>query len=242
MKKASGLRETPFYQRFPARQMVGKVDRHVCISDDPAFIYFRISKAANTNVTATLFYARHGHLNVGIDDINAYKLSFRRPSDLSEAEVDGLLDTHPSFAVVRNPYARFLSAYLGKIANKTREKEKVAAWLGRELDQPILIEEFLDYLEQGGILRDPHWCRQTDMILIGVGRLRHLVRTESVERDLPPVLAEIFGRPIPFQNFNKRVRHASRRAPDLLSDELLARLHRLYRVDFRELGYPKKLT
>ena len=26
------------------------------------------------------------------------------------------------------------------------------------------------------------------------------------------------------------------------SDEMLARLYRLYRVDFRELGYPKELT
>lgn len=238
---AAELKRSPFFARYPAKTLLRAVDRRICISDDPPFVYFRIPKAANTNVIATLFYAQHGHLDVSLRTVNAHKTSFRNASSLSADEVDSLLQSHTTFSVVRNPYTRFLSGYLEKLAEKrgpgAGPRDKVVHWLDRDPKQPILIDEFLDYLEQGGRGKDPHWMLQSNLIPIGPERLDFIGRIESIGRDVPQILRKVFGRDIPFQTFNRNATSAGRRAPQMLTADHIARLKRIYAEDFERLGY-----
>lgn len=216
------------------------LEPRIVISDDPKFVYFRIPKAANTTVMATIYGAFHGNADISLKAMNSYKESFRRPHTLSQGEVDGLTQTHILFSVVRNPYNRFLSAYLEKIAGARAEKQKVSKALDRTVDAPISIEDFLDYLDhRDGLAGDPHWARQSDIIAVGIERLHRVIRVERIVEELPPVMALVFGRTVPVASFQKQtVTGADSKAAQLLTDSHRERIYRLYEADFRALGYP----
>lgn len=233
-------KNAPFYRRYPPRIPFKEQDQRVFISDDPPFVYFRIPKAANTNIVATLYYARHGHLDAPRKEIISYKLATRSPGDLAESEVDLILSA-TSFSVVRNPYTRFLSAYLNKMNQAHDVRHKVLTALGKPADHEVSIDEFIGYLEDGGIRQDGHWCPQSWLIPIGVRNLTHLGRVETLEADVEAILADIFGRPIAFQNYNGGQSRANDRIADYVTGDRQARIFRLYEEDFDELRYPAAL-
>lgn len=242
MSISAALSEQPFYQRFPARVSVKKLDQRICVSDDPEFVYFRIPKAANTNVIASLYYAVHGNLDVSINVVNQYKMSFRRPSGLSEFEVGSLLSTHVSFTVVRNPFARLLSVYLEKLVYGTTLKAPTLERLGKGPDGDISIDEFLEFLEGGGLRKDLHWCRQVDLVPVGIDKLSFVGRVESIAADVGGILSSIFGRPCIFRDFHQRRTNAASRIHEFLTPERQKKIVRLYGEDFEQLAYSTNLN
>lgn len=240
-KKTDGKvkwRASPFFRRYPTRLKAG-ADSRCALSDEHGFAYFRVPKAANTNVMASIYFAVHGHLDVPFQEWLPYKVSFRRPSSLSEEEVERFFKTYTTFSVVRDPATRTLSAYFNKIARQSREKPIVASRLGRPVEQPISFDEFLAFLEDGGRDLNPHWSRQVDLIPVGVERLDYLGRVENLDDDIAAILSSIFGRPLTLKNFNKHGTEATKRATSQLSADDRDRIYRLYDEDYHQLGYPR---
>lgn len=233
-------KSSPFYRRFPPKTRFKELDQRIFISNDPPFVYFRIPKAANTNVIATLYFARHGNLEAPRREILAHKVSGLRPVDLTEDEVDRVLSA-PSFSVVRNPYTRFLSAYINKMTRARDVRHKVLAALGKAEGESVSIDEFIGYLEDGGLRDDGHWCPQSWLIPVGARSLTYLGRIESIESDVEKILTGIYGRPIPFQNYNGGRSQSNDQVGMYLTADRKARIYRLYEEDFDELNYPTSL-
>lgn len=238
---AKEIRKTPFYRRFPPAVPVMMLETRCCISHKPPFIYFRIPKAANTTVMATIYEADRGTFDVGETALNEYKESFVRPSSLTAQQVTSLLDTHITFSIFRNPYSRLVSAYLDKIAGNKAEKRKVANALGRTPSDRVTFDEFLAYLETGGLRGDAHWAPQVDLVPIGVKALHHHGYVESISEDVQRIISAIFSSPVEMRRFSPRPTNAREKVREFLEGPQRRRVHALYEEDFDRLGYPASL-
>lgn len=237
---AGSRKNTPFFRRFPPSIPASALDPRCCISDERRFVYFRVPKAANTAVTANLYHAEHGRFVRS--EVHRYKTAFRRPTTLSESEVADFENRYLLFAVVRSPYTRFLSVYLQRILKAGESRTQVAEAIGYGSDEEISVERFLSYLEEGGLSKNVHWCRQVDLVPVGVPLLHEILRTETLTADLPRLLSRIYGRPIEYQEFKTRhVTNAHEKVDALLTSDQGRRIHALYREDFDQLNYSSEL-
>mgnify|MGYP000999626489 CR=1 FL=1 len=63
------------------------------------------------------------------------------------------------FSLFRNSYSRLLSAFFDKVANSSNQfTKKIEKWIG---GQDWTFEEFISYLEKGGLCDGIHWTPQT---------------------------------------------------------------------------------
>lgn len=255
IQHADQMAESPFARRYKPR-LGWDIRRRTCyVSVTRKFIYFRIPKAGSASVMLNLMTAEFHKSKWPKKPNQTFRKSFRGPDDLSDDEVATLEQAYVTFGVVRNPYARFLSCYLDKIAGTIKRhvgthehlirklhgggRLAVTNALGRDVLDDITMDEFLGFLENGGQDANVHWCRQTDLIPIGVERLSYLARLESLTEDLPPILSAIYHRPVDFERGEFRHHTAADSQLDALLDERTRRrISRLYEEDFRALNYP----
>jgi len=229
-------RWVPFYRRFPYHGPISITSfdpRGVAIRACKVF-YTRIPKAANSTVTAAL--ARHA---TGANAPETAKSVFPRPSRLSSATVAELEREWFCFTVVRNPYARTLSAYLDKVVNRTAHTDLFYAWFRPARPRAPEFMDFLAYLEAGGLWHDMHWAPQHGILHLPLARYDMIGRVERLDRDLPAILARAFGTPVAeVGRYDDRPRtDASRKIDTMLTPEARAILARLYAEDFATFGY-----
>ena len=231
------------------------MNNRVSIHFRPNYLYARIPKAANSTVTFVLAdcLRRSGRLSDEESDVSPKKL-YRayRLSEMSRREIAQIGSTHFKFAFVRNPYRRALSAYLDKIARpfpriqelrdqpyEHARRLMVTEALNCDFYEPVSFEQFVGYLERGGINDDPHWCRQIDLIPHHLFELDFIGKVETLQRDLLTVVEQLFG--MDYDNISQ-VRRGPKTAADNVigeyySKELQDRVFGLYARDFAVFGY-----
>jgi hypothetical protein len=145
------------------------------------------------------------------------------------------------FCFVRNPYTRFLSAYLDKIQRDGPFRAKVARDLrvdpGRR--DAVSFRAFADYVQgQAVAAMDPHWRVQFFHTLSD--RIRHdfVGRTETFEESLREI-CRIAG--IAFDRYYSELgghaTGASRRTGEFYDEGIAATVGSIYAADFRNFGY-----
>jgi len=230
-----GVTLSPFFRRFPAKtpDMAERINRRIAVSRKPRYIYFRIPKAANSTVIRNL---RHAEEESGFD-ISREKESFDRPNSLWWWEVRRLRERFFLFTVVRDPYSRALSTYFDKVERSNR-RSKVSIGLGAAEDESISFERFCDFLENGGLDSDAHWCRQIDLIPCGPELLHKIGRVESLSEDLPEILHLATGvRRETLQSHAPHKTGATERMRTVYTRATARRIRKTYAADFDAFGY-----
>lgn len=238
--KQWAIARSPFHRRYrsPTIEVMAQVDKRIAVQRDPGFVYFRIPKAANSTVVATL----HSYLQSGREaTAEEAKRSFLRATDLEEQEVGGLPLTYFLFTFVRDPFARLASAYLDKVVNardKMLGKKAVVGHLDRPLDASVSFIEFCRFLEEGGLYSNAHWYPQVTFIPCGAEMLDFVGRVESLREDLQHLVAQIFPAVQPsIVDWAPHRTGADDRLTQLYCADSLSIVRRLYRADFETFGY-----
>lgn len=233
----------PFYRIYFPCLSLSIVDSRGTISHENKFIYFRVPKAANSTIIASLYYAQSNHKILSLNEIQVIKDRFYvHPSQLSVAEVKELQRSYFKFTFVRNPFTRLLSAYRDKILPKKEDKHKmVAKFLGKDETSDLSLDDFLTYLEAGGIHKNAHWAKQVNLIPILIKEINFIGKTESLNEDLSHVLEVIFADSKPIVSIQE---HATKVKQGTFQLDSVSerRIYRLYEEDFDVFEYDKTLS
>jgi len=213
--------------------MMYEIDRRIAVDRDRGFIYFRVPKAANSTIAATLFPSSKDEVAA-----DTAKRVFARASDLTRQEVDELRARFFLFTVVRDPYSRLASAYLHKVRNGVKARRQVVDNYSCANPDDVSFLEFCRFLAEGGRSLNPHWYRQVDLIPCGVQQLHYIGRVESLDEAMSYITARIGG------GLSGRIRNvrghgtgAAEKLRELYSAETVAIVRELYAADFATFGY-----
>lgn len=182
------------YEGTESKIYLGAVDSRCAIHIGQRYVYQRIPKAANSSVLASLYHGETGYRASRQEDIREIRRSFSHPSSLTHEKLEEISHEFFRFTFVRNPIDRVISAYSDKIIRSEPQKLFPAAFFGRPLDDYLSFNEFIEYLDSGGLYDDPHWAPQTELMFFPVERLSYVGRIEAFDEGMSFVLREIFGR------------------------------------------------
>jgi hypothetical protein len=206
------------------------------VSHRAGYVYLRVPKAANSTVARALLerFPEPGLDPERVDDAKARVTHFGdlRLSDLPRVR------RYFVFTVVRDPYARTLSAFLDKFRpgdpRLDRFGDRVAAFDGGA----VSFRGFCRYLAAGGEADNAHWMRQTRLTGLA-DRLDFVGRVETLEDDLARILARIGARDArPIARAGPTPTGASARLREAYDDETRTLVEAVYRADFETFGYP----
>ena len=213
--------------------MTYEIDRRIAVDRDRGFIYFRVPKAANSTIAATLFPSSKDEVAA-----DTAKRVFARASDLSRQEVAELRERFFLFTVVRDPFSRLASAYLHKVRNGVKARHQVVEHFRCANPNEVSFLEFCRFLAEGGRNLNPHWYRQVDLIPCGIERLHFVGRMESLDEAMAHIIARIGG------GLSGKIRNvrghgtgAAEKLRELYCAETVAIVHQLYAADFAAFGY-----
>ena len=208
-----------------------------------AFFYARVPKAANSTVMATLEYARSGRSEFTGSDMARLKTGgeqYVRASSLAmtPAQARAALFT---FAIVRHPFARAVSAFNDKMLNASGDRAPSRSRFERD-PRPVeeLFDVYLSLLEpSGALLRNRHHAPQTAVIAFDPSELDAIGLVERLDVDLPAITRAIFGRDVPVITWapHATARTDRRMRVDRLTPRQKDRLALIYRDDFAKLPY-----
>ena len=209
-------------------------DSRCAVSSDSGFAYFRIPKAANSTVMASIHAWQRGFAPRSAEELSLYKNSFSRPSGLNS------LDSFRSlykFTIVRNPYDRILSAYRDKVVRRKRESAYVLYRLGKGRDDNASLDEFLFYLSDlGGLFDDPHWMPQAGLAWVPRNELDFVGRVENLDADLSFLRDQFF---LSRQELSSWLRDTTNNIPGAgLTPAQRKKVFSIYADDFEIFGYP----
>ncbi len=106
LERRTDVPSSPFFTRHPSELRPQLLDNLAAIEHVNRFAYFRIGKAANSTIVATLHYAITGERVVALDNLQQIKdESFHKLSDLNPHEVAALENDYFTFTFVRRQQA-----------------------------------------------------------------------------------------------------------------------------------------
>lgn len=148
-----------------------------------------------------------------------------------------------TFSIVRNPFARILSAYLDKIVKNNAIRNIFCQIYSVKPQNEISFLSFLEAIRDSPPhLDDQHWRPQTDNILFDVLPIDFIGYLENIEQDLPHIMRKIFGS---YEYYGESTSHATGAKNQLIPffgkkeiDLVLAK----YARDFEVLGYGPEIT
>lgn len=165
----------------------------------------------------------------------------RHLSSLRESEIPQL-KAYRWMLIVRNPYARVLSAFFDKF-----RREKITSIHGSFDLTPEGFKDFIKWLEDGNLDKNPHWNLQVSEILLPVSAFSDVIRLENLHDDVQAYFSKI-GVPVTNLDFNAAYDSGSAhqtgsdsRMAAFYEDDVQERVYSLYEADFLNLGYGRNL-
>ena len=223
----------PLMRRYPLSMRRQLWNRIFC-SVEHRFIYFRIPKCANSTVSRTLAAQFGTYAEPSADDrgVHAKKMgkNFWRARVYAEED----LARYYTFTIVRNPFARALSAYLDKIVQRI-------PYAFRDLkleSQSISFQDFLGRLAEGHLHSNVHWMPQSSVIPVDWRKVDHIGRVESLDVDLQLVTQKIFGRKCVVVSRQAGTTAAKEKLQTYYGPEEIKLVRHLYAGDFKAF-YPE---
>ncbi|HVT55069.1 MAG TPA: sulfotransferase family 2 domain-containing protein [Xanthobacteraceae bacterium] len=209
LARISGHSSFDFFER-EVRGDIGRL-RRITVLTERDVIYIPVPKNANSKTRRILSEVRAVR-----NPFRPFgKRRFRKPltaADISIRRFYRLLNSpnRLSFAIVRNPYRRTVSAWANKFRGRPlvsnpmfqrqapelntylRLRESIDPSLPVGVDSTLGFDQFLDYVSAIiGKQEDPHIETQSSFLDIPFVPINHLVRLESYCRDMLPVLDHI---------------------------------------------------
>jgi len=213
---------------------VRKNTRDIIFSRKNKIIYNRIPKNANSTVMEVM---------KAIRDAQGALPSFRTlPLKIAHSleSGDALLNQYDWLVVIRNPYARILSAFLDKMSKALFQKR-----FGIFTLDPEGFVQFLSYLDQHGPNVDPHFNLQTDLLYLPLDHFNVRIPFEDINHCLGLYFESLGMRHLLGKDFLEKASHAgthhktesSSKLSFFYTPDALALVNRIYRLDFETLGY-----
>jgi hypothetical protein len=231
----------PYYALRPRlwREPLRMVNTRSFVSHRGRYLYIRIPKAANTTVVAALL----AHCpEPGLDAARLGEAKDRAThlGDLGMGDLRRLRG-YFVFTVVRDPYARTLSAYLDKFKPGKRYVDLYGARVAAFDGGTISFRGFCRYLAAGGEPENAHWIRQTRLTGLA-DRIDLVGRTETLDTDLARILAAIGvgAAPGPVERAGPVPTHAGDRLGEYYDAETREIVEHVYADDFAAFGYPRR--
>ncbi len=200
-----------------------QVRQRACYVPRAGFCYFRLPKVANSTICKTLASHAFGGERFGENDPTgaAAKAALQRFPDARQ------FARSYSFAFVRDPVPRVLSAWRDKAP-----RPKFGAEYGLNTDGvPVSFTRFLEMLQEGLLLKDPHWAPQSVLLPYDPARYAFIGRFERLEPDMETLCRHIFGR---FDGLTTRTagRTGASGADVRIAPENRQMIYRLYERDY----------
>lgn len=230
--------KTPaFYKAYPIKLNRNIIENGLAISTALGYVYARIYKSANSTVISSLYNAENNIRITSLEDVQKIKDNyFTKPGELSKSDLKNL-DSYFKFTIVRNPCRRILSAYLDKIEKTDGSKRKIVTkFLNKKPDDEITFNEFLDFLENGGLRQNGHWAPQTDFLVFPIDQYDYIGKLENLQKDLTQILSIIYSKDCPIISVNEHKTNSKKKTKDLTPSDKL-RIYNLYIDDFRNFDY-----
>lgn len=231
----------PYYLMRPRlwREPLRSANPRSFVSHRGRYLYIRIPKAANTTVVRALLECCP---EPGLDADRPEEAK-DRATHLGDLGLGDLrrLRGYLVFTVVRDPYARTLSAFLDKFKPGKRYVdlygERIAALDGGA----ISFRGFCRYLAAGGEAENAHWMRQTRLTGLA-DRIDLVGRTETLDADLARILEAIGcgASAGPIERAGPVPTRAADRLGEYYDGETRAIVERVYAADFAAFGYPTR--
>lgn len=232
------FKKTPvFYKAYPIKLNRNIIENGLAISTAQRYVYARMRKAANSTVISSLYNAENNKKVTSLDDIQIIKDNyFTKPGELSKTDLKNL-DSYFKFTIVRHPYSRILSAYMDKIENRNRSQRKIVAeFLNKQQHDEITLNEFLNFLENGGLRENAHWAPQTDFLVFPIDQYDYIGKLEKLQQDLMQILAIIYKKNCPIISVNEHKTDSKSKTKELTPSDKL-RIYSLYMDDFKNFNY-----
>jgi hypothetical protein len=233
----------PYYLVRPRlwRKPLKAADARSIVSRRRRYVYLRVPKAANTTVLRTLLeqFPEPGLDPADIDRAKIRSTHFRNLRARELAEVRRYF----TFTVVRDPYARTLSAYLDKFKPGKRYVDLYGERIAARDGGIISFRGFCRYLAEGGESENAHWMRQTRLTSLA-DRFDVVGRTETLDADLARILSAI-GSSVtagPIDRAGPIPTHAEDRLGEYYDAETREIVESVYAKDFAALGYLKRAS
>lgn len=227
----------PYYLARPRlwHEPLREMDARTVVSRQWRYVYMRVPKAANSTVLRTLL-ERLPEPGIDPADIERAKVRSVHFRDLRADElrrVAGFL----TFTVVRDPYARLLSAYLDKFQPGHKYIGRYGAQVAAHDAGRITYPGFCRWLAAGGEAVNAHWMAQT-RLAGAVDRLDFVGRVETLEADMGALLARIDGSPeVRVARAGPPPTGASARLAEHYDAECRQIVAEVYAADFARFGY-----
>jgi len=251
--------DRPALSFFEAMQAGGfDPDAHIDVLPRQRLIYVSVPKCASTTIKSAL-----SRIQIGAAP-PPDKIHIRRHSGLNSPTQVGLSTFYRlassrsvlSFAFVRNPYARLVSAWADKFQGKPlvagnsfidlylTHRAAIDPGLPQGPEQTLPFAQFVDFaIASSGQRINAHWQSQDDLLnMPGLG-LDFIGKVESLPHD--------FGRVLDHVGADQRIRrmigvyHNTSQHwpwPDYYTDALAARVRRAYERDFDRFNYAGAVT
>ena len=232
------FKKTPaFYKVYPVKLDRKIIDNGLAISTTRRYVYARIRKAANSTVISSLYHAENNKRITGLEEIQKIKDHyFTKPGNISIFDLNNL-DSYFKFTIARNPYSRTLSVYLDKIKNRDKSQRRIVAkYLNKNPDDEITLNEFLDFLENGGLRQNAHWAPQTDFLVFPIDQYDYIGKLEKLQQDLTKILSIIYSRDCTIVSVNEHKTNSKKKTKELTPSDKL-RIYNLYIDDFSNFDY-----
>jgi len=206
----------------------------ICFQDN--FFYTRIPKAANSTVIASLYGNKTGIELSSTDEVLVIKDSYYTKLDQLSASQFKALESLFKFSLVRHPVTRVTSAYLDKIKNMNAPQRRLVAHaLNKKETASISFDEFLDYLEHGGIHQNGHWSLQHDLLYFPKKEYDFIGKIENLKEDLAFITEKVYKKKCGLISVRPHAR--DEHSLDTISASQLAKIKQIYHSDFELFEY-----
>jgi hypothetical protein len=227
-----------FYKKYKIKLQKNVIENGIAVSKKYKYVYARIYKSANSTVVSSLYFMETGNRIEDIVEIQSIKDNyFTQPSHLNESELEALSEYY-KFTFVRNPITRVSSAYLDKIKNIDKPQRRIVEKaLDKKQGEEISFDEFLFYLENGGLRSNGHWAPQADFLVFEPADYDKVGKVENLANDLNEITKKLFDK-TEVVNVQQHRTNSGEHARSL-NGVVIDRIYNLYKSDFDNFGYQK---